>query len=147
MRTIRIYTAVFLGIWLMAAGAIPAGARDFSPEIPLNAAEELALARYCAAQSAGEPFLCRLSIAAVMGNRLSDPRFPDTISGILQDAGYKSAPVREEDLASARWAVRLAAMGVDPTGGSLYWARAGTADAGELTPRLTVGKRIFGVRE
>ena len=145
MRTIQIYTAVFLGIWLLAAAAIPVHA-DFPQQISLNAAEELALARYCAAQSAGEPFLCRLSVAAVMLNRLEDPHYPDTVTGVLADGGFTS-PVRKEDLASARWAVRLAAMGVDPTGGSLYWAWAGTADAGELTPRLTVGKRIFGVRE
>lgn len=144
MRSLRFCTALLL---LIPLAITPVRAQNPTSPTPLNRAEELALARYCAAQSAGEPFLCRLSIAAVMGNRLSDPRFPDTISGILQDAGYKSAPVREEDLASARWAVRLAAMGVDPTGGSLYWAWAGTADAAELTPRLTVGKRIFGVRE
>ncbi|MBQ7939849.1 MAG: cell wall hydrolase [Clostridia bacterium] len=144
MRAIHFCTALLL---LITIGITPVRAQNPTSPTPLNRAEEYALAAYCAAQSAGEPFLCRLSIAAVMGNRLSDPRFPDTISGILQDAGYKSAPVREEDLASARWAVRLAAMGVDPTGGSLYWAWAGTADAAELTPRLTVGKRIFGVRE
>lgn len=146
MRTIQIYTAVFLGIWLLAAAAIPVHA-DFPQQISLNAAEELALARYCAAQSAGEPFLCRLSVAAVMLNRLGDPHYPDTVTGVLADGGFTSPAVKEEDLASARYAVRLAAMGVDPTGGSLYWAWAGTADAAELTPHLTVGKRIFGVRE
>lgn len=145
MKKIRWGTAVLSLLFL--AMAIPAGAADLTPRAELNGAEEYALARFCAAETEGEPFLCRLSVAAVMLNRLSDPRFPDTVTGILSDGGYKAAPVRKTDLASARWAVRLAAMGVDPTGGSLYWAWAGTADAGELTPRLTVGKRIFGVRE
>ena len=144
MRAIHFCTALLL---LITIGITPVRAQNPTSPTPLNAAEELALARYCAAQSAGEPFLCRLSVAAVMLNRLEDPHYPDTVTGVLADGGFTSPAVIEEDLASARYAVRLAAMGVDPTGGSLYWAWAGTADAGELTPRLTVGKRIFGVRE
>ena len=82
----------------------------------------------------------------VMLNRLDDPRFPDTISGILTDGGYGASPVSEADLASARWALQVAVMGVDPTNGALYWARSDTADAADLIPHLTVGKRVFGVR-
>lgn len=144
MRAIHFCTALLL---LITIGITPVRAQNPTSPTPLNAAEELALARYCAAQSAGEPFLCRLSVAAVMLNRLEDPHYPDTVTGVLVDGGFTSPALKEEDLASARYAVRLAAMGVDPTGGSLYWAWAGTADAAELTPHLTVGKRIFGVRE
>ena len=147
MRTIRSCIAGLLCLFLLTAIHIPVHGAELPARVDLNGAEEYALARFCASECEGEPFICRLAVAAVMLNRLEDPRFPDTVSGILTDAGYGASPVSEEDLASARWAVRLAAMGVDPTGGSLYWAWAGTADAGELTPRLTVGKRIFGVRE
>ena len=68
------------------------------------------------------------------------------VTGILSDGGYKAAPVRETDLASARWAVRVVQMGVDPTDGSLWWAHTDTAEAADLIPKLTVGRWVFGVR-
>lgn len=147
MRAIHLITALLLCSWITLAAAIPAAqAAPLHLRAELNGAEEYALARFCAAQTEGEPFICRLSVAAVMLNRLSDPRFPDTISGILTDAEYKAAPVREADMASARWAVQVALMGVDPTGGSLWWGRSDTADTADLIPKLTVGKQVFGVR-
>ncbi len=146
MHTIRSCIAGLLCLFLLTAIHIPAAA-VLPARAELNGAEEYALARFCAAETEGEPFICRLSVAAVMLNRLSDPRFPDTISGILADAGYKAAPVRESDMASARWALQVALMGVDPTGSALWWAWSDTADAADLIPKLTVGKRVFGVRK
>ena len=146
MRAIHLITALFLCSWITLAIHIPAAVAELPARADLNGAEEYALARFCAAETEGEPFICRLSVAAVMLNRIEDPRFPDTISGILADAEYKAAPVTEADMASARWALQVALMGVDPTGGSLWWGRTDTADAADLIPRLTVGKRVFGVR-
>ena len=144
MKKIRWGTAVLSLLFL--AMAIPAGAADLTPRAELNRAEEYALARFCAAETEGEPFICRLSVAAVMLNRMEDPRFPDTVTGIISDGGYKASPVTESDMASARWALQVAQMGVDPTGGALWWAWSDTADAADLIPKLTVGKRVFGVR-
>ena len=146
MRAIHLITALFLCSWITLAVAISAAAAELPARAELNPAEEYALARFCASECEGEPFLCRLAVAAVMLNRLDDPRFPDTISGILTDGGYGASPVSEADLASARWALQVAVMGVDPTNGALYWARSDTADAADLIPHLTVGKRVFGVR-
>ena len=146
MKKIRMMAASFAVLLGMIGASIPAKAADFLSQTELNRAEEYALARFCAAECEGEPFICRLSVAAVMLNRLSDPRFPDTVTGILSDGGYKAAPVRKTDLASARWAVRVALMGVDPTDGSLWWAHTDTAEAAGLTPHLTVGRWVFGVR-
>ena len=146
MKKIRMMAASFAVLLGMIGASIPAKAADFLPQTELNRAEEYALARFCAAETEGEPFICRLSVAAVMLNRMEDPRFPDTVSGSLSDGGYKASPVTEADLASARWALQVALMGVDPTGGALWWARSDTADAADLIPKLTVGKRVFGVR-
>ena len=146
MHTIRSCIAGLLCLFLLTAIHIPVHGAELPQRAELNAAEEYALARYCAAQTEGEPFVCQLAMAAVMLNRLSDPRFPHTVSGILADAGYKAAPVKEADLASARWAVKVAVMGIDPTEGSVYWTWSDTADAADLIPKLTVGKRVFGVR-
>ena len=146
MRAIHLITTLFLCSWITFAAAIPVHGAGLPARAELNPAEEYALARFCAAKTEGEPFLCRLAVAAVMLNRMDDPRFPDTISGILTDAGYGASPVSEADLASTRWALQVAVMGVDPTNGALYWARSDTADAADLIPHLTVGKRVFGVR-
>ena len=146
MHTIRSCIAGLLCLFLLTAIHIPAKAADFLPQTELNRAEEYALARFCAAETEGEPFICRLSVAAVMLNRMEDPRFPDTVTGILSDGGYKASPVTESDMASARWALQVAQMGVDPTGGALWWAWSDTADAADLTPHLTVGRWVFGVR-
>ena len=146
MRKMRMMAAIFAILFCMIGGVVPAKAAPLTPRAELNRAEEYALARFCAAQTEGEPFICRLSVAAVMLNRLSDPRFPDTVTGILSDGGYKASPVTEADLASARWALQVAQMGVDPTAGSLWWAHTDTAEAADLIPHLTVGKQVFGVR-
>ena len=146
MRTMPMFTTLFLCLWITFAAAIPVHGAGLPARVDLNGAEEYALARFCASECEGEPFICRLAVAAVMLNRLGDPRFPDTISGILTDAGYGASPVKEADLASARWALQVAVMGVDPTNGALYWARSDSADAADLIPHLTVGKRVFGVR-
>ena len=146
MRTMPMFTTLFLCLWITFAAAIPVHGAGLPARAELNQAEEYALARFCAAKTEGEPFICRLAVAAVMLNRMEDPRFPDTISGILTDGGYGASPVSEADLASARWALQVAVMGVDPTNGALYWAWADTADGADLIPHLTVGKRVFGVR-
>ena len=146
MRSIGFCTALLLCTWITLTAVIPTAAAEFPARANLNPAEEYALARFCAAQSEREPFLCGLSVAAVMLNRLDDPRFPDTVTGLLTDAGYKALPVEAEDMASALWAVRMAVMGVDPTNGSLWWAGVNSAEMAGLIPHLTVGKRVFGVR-
>jgi len=143
MRSLRFCTALLL---LIPIAITPVRAQNPASPKPLNRAEEYALAAYCAAQTADAPFLTRLAVAAVMLNRLEDSHYPDTVTGVLADGGFTAPAVKEEDLASALWAVRVAAMGVDPTGGSLTWAFEGTGESADLIPRLRVGKRIFGVR-
>ena len=142
MRSLRLC----LPLLLITIAITPVRAQDPASPISLNRAEEYALAVYCANQTSNAPFLTRLSVAAVMLNRLADPHYPDTVSGVLADGGFTAPEIKVEDLASALWAVQLAEMGVDPTAGSLVWAFEGTGDSADLIPRLQVGKRIFGVR-
>ncbi len=89
--------------------------------IHLNAAEESALTRFCAASA--DDLLAQLSLAAVMLNRCADPRFPDQLTAVLASAGYAHAPVKSAAWQTAAYAVRLAAMGIDPTDGALFWRR------------------------
>lgn len=110
----------------------------------LNAAEEAALARFCAAAAEGEPFACRLAVAAAMLNRLADPRFPDTVSGILAAAGFSAPKRTQKAYNEALWAVRAAAMGADPTGGAVLWARSDTAAAARIDETFCAGNLVFG---
>lgn len=116
-------TAMLAAMLFCMAGALPARAA----EVRLNAAEEAALAQFCAAEAAGEPFVCRLGVAAAMLNRLSDARYPDTVSGILAEAGGVRGRVGGDAYRRALSAVQAAELGMDPTGGALLWARAGSS--------------------
>jgi len=111
----------------------------------LNAAEEAAAARFCAAEAAGEPLICRVGVAAALINRLEDDRYPDTFSGVLAGAGFRGGRVRPEAYEEALRAVRMAEMGLDPTHGGTAWARRGTAREAEIRDvRLAAGGMVFG---
>ncbi|MGM9652257.1 MAG: cell wall hydrolase [Eubacteriales bacterium] len=125
-----------------AAGA--EGQDALAPKFVLNAAEEAALARFCAAETEGEPYVCRLCVAAAMLNRLGDARYPDTVSGILLDAGACFAPGTSKACRRALCAVQTAAFGMDPSGGATEWARAGTARAARLHVLYSAGNMVFG---
>ena len=89
MHSIRSCIAGLLCLFLLTAIHIPAGAADLTPRAELNRAEEYALARFCAAETEGEPFICRLSVAAVMLNRMEDSRFPATVTGFFPTGDIK----------------------------------------------------------
>ena len=112
-----------------------------------NAAQREMLAQFCAARCEGEPFLCKVATVCCLLNRVRDSRFPGDLTTVLVDAGYSAAPVKEAEYRSALWAIRCARMGPDPTGGSVLWARAGTADSAGIRLRLAAGSMIFGVPE
>lgn len=107
----------------------------------LNPAEMAAMAEYVAVKTEGEPYAVRLALSAVLLNRLEDPRYPDTVSGILAAEGYRSIR-RSREYSSARAALRAAAEGMDITDGAVEWAYRGKP-AG-VVPRLTLGEWVFG---
>ena len=116
-RKISLSYAVLLTVFvLFTAGAPTASAAEPHP-YSLNAAEEAALIRFCAAEA--DDLLSQLSLAAMMLNRCTDARFPDRLTLVLAEAGYTHAPVQAKAMETAAYAVRLAQMGVDPTGGAV----------------------------
>ncbi len=121
---------VLLGMLLMPVSAAE-----------LNPAEMTAMAEYIAVKTEGEPYAVRLALAAVLLNQLEDPRYPDTVSGILAAEGYRSIR-RSREYASARSALRAALEGMDITDGAVEWAYRGTP-AG-VVPHLTLGEWVFG---
>ena len=108
-----------------------------------NAAEEIVLAEYIAGEADGEPYAVHLAMAAALLNRLTDPRYPDTVSGVLSLLGYRTRR-HTESYVFARSAVRAAAEGMDITGGATAWAKADTEKAARLTETFRVEDFVFG---
>ncbi|MDK2855358.1 MAG: N-acetylmuramoyl-L-alanine amidase [Bacillota bacterium] len=89
------------------------------------------LAQMIQAEAQGEPYEGKVAVGAVILNRLRDPRFPNTLEGVLYEADafepimngtFYQAP-DEESIRAALDAL----SGVDPTGGALYFYNPATA--------------------
>jgi len=68
-----------------------------SPIINISAAERDLLARLVRAEAGGEPYLGQVAVAATVLNRVKDPRYPNTVSGVIyQISGgyYQYCPVQ-----------------------------------------------------
>lgn len=84
------------------------------------------LARLVSAESSGEPFEGQVAVACTILNRLRDPRYPNTVSGIIYqvDQGrYQYSPVLDGRInlpatASAHQAIKAALSGWDPSNGA-----------------------------
>jgi N-acetylmuramoyl-L-alanine amidase len=89
------------------------------------------LARLISAEARGEPYRGQVAVGAVVLNRMEHPSFPNTMSGVIFQAGAFSCiddgqfdePVAD----SAYNAARDALNGIDPTGGAIYYFNPATA--------------------
>ncbi len=108
------------------------------------------LARLISAEARGEPYMGQVAVGAVVLNRVDHPSFPNTISGVIYQAGAFSClqdgqfeqPVAD----SAYRAAREAMAGADPTGGAIYYFNPVTATSKWIWSRphiLTIGKHRF----
>ena len=102
------------------------GSSYSSPTTSISQSDLELLARLVSAESAGEPLEGQVAVAATILNRLKDPRYPNTIPGIIYqvDSGrYQYSPVldgriNQPPTASAYQAVQLALAGWDPSNGA-----------------------------
>lgn len=84
------------------------------------------LARLVRAESEGEPYLGQVAVAASILNRLKDPRYPNTVPGIVyqvDNGRYQYSPVLDGRInlaptSSAYKAVQDALTGWDPSNGA-----------------------------
>lgn len=84
------------------------------------------LARVVAAEAEGEPFEGQVAVAAVILNRVKNPGFPNTLSGVIyQPHAFESVTNglvwRRTPSAEAVEAARAALNGWDPTYGSIFF--------------------------
>ena len=111
------------------------------------------IARAIYGEGRGEPYEGQVAIGAVILNRLEDPDFPDTVSGVVYQKGAFDA-VRDGQInltpdETAYQAALDAINGWDPTGGALYYWNPATATSPwiwsvPITRRI--GRHVFGVK-
>lgn len=108
------------------------------------------LAKAVHGEARGEPYLGKVAVAAVVLNRVADPRFPNTIAGVIYQPGAFTAvsdgqinlTPDEESLKAARDALN----GWDPTYGAIYYYNPAKATSSWIWSRpvhLVIGKHHF----
>jgi spore cortex-lytic enzyme len=98
---------------------------EASPGGGANQGDVYLLARAVHGEARGEPYIGKVAVAAVILNRVKDPRFPNTIAGVIYQPGAFTAvsdgqinlAPDEESLRAARDAMN----GWDPTYGAIYY--------------------------
>ena len=110
------------------------------------------LARAINGEARGEPYEGQVAIGAVILNRVKDSRFPNTIAGVIYQAGAFTA-VSDGQINKAidkestvMKAARDAMNGWDPTDGAVYYFNPATATNKWIWSRpliKTIGKHRF----
>ncbi|MFA6939884.1 MAG: spore cortex-lytic enzyme [Clostridiaceae bacterium] len=89
------------------------------------------LSRLINGEARGEPYEGQVAVGAVILNRVKDPRFPNTIAGVIYQPGAFTAIVDGQINAviaqSSINAARDALNGWDPSGGAVYYFNPATA--------------------
>lgn len=83
------------------------------------------LARMISAEAGAEPFLGKVAVAAVLLNRIQNPRFPKTVAGVIyQPHAFESVSNGQINMpasSTSRKAAQAALSGWDPSGGALFF--------------------------
>lgn len=108
------------------------------------------LAKVIAAEARGESYTGQVAVGAVVLNRVDSSSFPDTVSGVVYQAGAFSA-VTDSNWsvspdATSRKAAQDAINGWDPTGGALYYYNPAKTSNKWIRTRpviTTIGRHVF----
>ncbi len=108
------------------------------------------LARVISGEARGENYEGQVAIAAVVLNRVKHSSFPNTISGVIYQAGAFTAvsdgQINITPTQSCYNAARDALNGWDPTGGAIYYYNPRTATNSWIRSRpiiRQIGKHVF----
>lgn len=116
-----------LGLYNTVAGGGSSTATSGTSSGAVNRSDQLELlARVIAAEAQGEPFEGQVAVGAVILNRVNDPRFPNTLSGVIyQPHAFESVTNgliwRRTPTDEAYRAARAALNGWDPTYGAVFF--------------------------
>jgi len=141
-------TAAAMGISLSASQTVSTGSSSGG----YTQNETDLLARLIFGEARGEPYLGKVAVAAVVLNRVRNAGFPNTIAGVIYQAGAFDAVTDGQFYltpdADAYRAARDALNGWDPTYGALYYFNPRTATNAWIwsrAVRLQIGKHWFAV--
>lgn len=108
------------------------------------------LTRLVYGEARGEPYQGMVAVAATVLNRVSDPRFPNTIAGVIYQSGaftcVSDGQINLTPNEQSKKAAQDAINGWDPTHGCIYYFNPSTATSKWIWSRpqvLTIGKHIF----
>lgn len=109
--------------------AVPAAAVG-DADFQISDTDKQLLARFVCIESDGEPFICKVAIAAVVLNRTVSEEYPSTVSEVIFSAApdIDKTELDDGDMRSAKNAVNLALRGNDPSNGALRYYRHGDGD-------------------
>lgn len=115
-----------------------------------NSSDVMLLARCIYGEARGEPYAGMVAIGGVILNRVDDPRFPKSISGVIYQPGaFTAVSDGQINLTPSDQAIRAAkdAMaGWDPSCGAVYYYNPATATNQWIRSRpivTTIGKHVF----
>ena len=117
-----------------------------------NESDTYLLGRLVHGEARGEPYVGKVAVASVVLNRVRSSSFPNTIAGVIYQAGAFDAvsdgqinlTPDEDSLRAARDALN----GWDPTGGCLYYYNPVTSTNSWIWTRqvrLSIGKHNFAI--
>lgn len=136
-------TSKALGIPVKKAAATSRGTVSRSNEL-------YTLAQAINGEARGEPYIGQVAVAAVILNRVDDPKFPNTIAGVIYQPGAFTAVTDGqmflEPNESAFKAARDALNGWDPSGGAIYYYNPAKATSKWIWSRpiiKVIGKHYF----
>lgn len=108
------------------------------------------LARLVYGEARGEPYTGQVAVAAVVLNRVKNSSFPNTVSGVIYQAGAFSVvsdgQINLTPNQTAYNAARDALNGWDPSYGSIYYFNPNTATSSWIWSRphvITIGNHRF----
>jgi N-acetylmuramoyl-L-alanine amidase len=134
-----------------AAARAPARAPANRGNRNLRASDRDLLARMTFAEAESEPYEGQVAVAAVILNRIKDPKFPKNIQAVIfQTDAFEPVSNGRIYLSandSARRAAADAMNGIDPSNGALYFWNPATATSPWIWSRKItkrIGKHVFG---
>lgn len=114
-------------IWVGQVLAVPGAGSGSPPGLDLTPAEIDLLSRLVTAEAEGEVYLGQVAVAATVLNRVKDPRFPNTVEGVIyqyvngipQFSPVEDGRINLPATPQAKQAVLDALSGDDPSNGAL----------------------------
>lgn len=110
------------------------------------------LAKAIYAEARGEPYVGQVAVAAVILNRVKNPNFPNTISGVIYQplafTAVADGQINLEPNDTAKKAATDAMNGWDPTYGAIYYYNPAVATSKWIFSRkvvLTIGRHVFAI--